>query len=292
MLLKQKNLLQRVSKKIIFTDRSNELLNSYLKDISKYKILESSEIAKLILEAQNGNEKSKNKVVQSNLRFVVTIAKQFQHRGIDLMDLIAAGNEGLIKAVDKFNPSRGVTFLSYAVWWIKQAIYKIIYWNGREIRLPMSQQLLVNRILEATNQFLQKNNRNPSSEEISDMTGIPRDQIDYLAQFSNKLVSVDDFIGGDEDNSQVCDIIPDNEPPLEDEVNKKYVSKEIHRYLDKLTVREHDILIMYFGLGMEPIPHKTIAAMYGVGTERIRQIKEGALSKLQRRFGNKLKTLW
>ena len=95
MLLKHKNLLQRVSKKIIFTDRSNELLNSYLKDISKYKILESSEIAKLILEAQNGNEKSKNKVVQSNLRFVVTIAKQFQHRGIDLMDLIAAGNEGL-----------------------------------------------------------------------------------------------------------------------------------------------------------------------------------------------------
>ena len=281
-----------MSKKVIFTDRSNELLNSYLKDISKYKILEGPEIAKLVLEAQEGNEKSKNKVVQSNLRFVVTIAKQFQHRGIDLMDLIAAGNEGLIKAVDKFNPSRGVTFLSYAVWWIKQAIYKIIYWNGREIRLPMSQQLLVNRILEATNQFLQKNNRTPSSEEISDMTGIPREQIDYLAQFSNKLVSVDDFIGGDEDNSQVCDIIPDNEPPLEDEVNKKYVSKEIHRYLDKLTVREHDILIMYFGLGMEPIPHKTIAAMYGVGTERIRQIKEGALNKLQRRFANKLKTLW
>ena len=292
MLLNLKILLQRVSKKIIFTDRSNELLNSYLKDISKYKILESSEIAKLILEAQEGNEKSKNKVVQSNLRFVVTIAKQFQHRGIDLMDLIASGNEGLIKAVDKFDPSRGVTFLSYAVWWIKQAIYKTIYWNSREIRLPMSQQLLVNRILDATNQFLQKNSRNPSSEEISELTGIPTDQIDYLAQFSNKLVSVDDFIGGDEDNSQVCDIIPDGEIPLEDQVNKIYKSKEIHHYLNKLSIREHDILIMYFGLGMEPVPHKTIAAMYGVGTERIRQIKEGALNKLQRRFGNKLKTLW
>ena len=156
----------------------------------------------------------------------------------------------------------------------------------------MSQQLLVNRILEATSKFLQKNNRNPSSEEISELTGIPTDQIDYLAQFSNKLVSVDDFIGGDEDNSQVCDIIPDGEPPLEDEVNKKYVSKEIHRYLNKLTVREHDILIMYFGLGIEPVSHKIIAAMYGVGTERIRQIKEGALNKLQRRFGNKLKALW
>ena len=292
MLSNLKILLQRVSKKIIFTDRSNELLNSYLKDISKYKILESSEIAKLILEAQEGNEKSKNKVVQSNLRFVVTIAKQFQHRGIDLMDLIASGNEGLIKAVDKFDPSRGVTFLSYAVWWIKQAIYKTIYWNSREIRLPMSQQLLVNRILDATNLFLQKNSRNPSSEEISELTGIPTDQIDYLAQFSNKLVSVDDFIGGDEDNSQVCDIIPDGEIPLEDQVNKIYISKEIHHYLNKLSIREHDILIMYFGLGMEPVPHKTIAAMYGVGTERIRQIKEGALNKLQRSFGNKLKTLW
>lgn len=207
------------------------------------------------------------------------------------MDLIESGNEGLIKAVDKFDPTRGVTFLSYAVWWIKQAIYKTIYWNGREIRLPMSQQLLVNRILEATNIFLQKNNRNPSSEEIAEMTGIPREQIDYLAQFSNKLVSVDDFIGGDEDNSQVCDIIPDGEPPLEDEVNKQYVSAEIHRCLDKLTIREHDIIIMYFGIGMEAVPPKVIAAMYGVGTERIRQIKEGALNKLERRFGNKLKLL-
>jgi len=280
-----------VSKKVIFTDRSNELLTSYLRDISKYKILEGPEIARLVLEAQEGNQQSKNKVVQSNLRFVVTIAKQFQNRGIPLMDLIESGNEGLIKAVDKFDPTRGVTFLSYAVWWIKQAIYKTIYWNGREIRLPMSQQLLVNRILEATNIFLQKNNRNPSSEEIAEMTGIPREQIDYLAQFSNKLVSVDDFIGGDEDNSQVCDIIPDGEPPLEDEVNKQYISAEIHRCLDKLTIREHDIIIMYFGIGIDAVPPKVIAAMYGVGTERIRQIKEGALNKLERRFGNKLKLL-
>ena len=280
-----------MSKKVIFTDRSNELLTSYLRDISKYKILEGPEIARLVLEAQEGNQQSKNKVVQSNLRFVVTIAKQFQNRGIPLMDLIESGNEGLIKAVDKFDPTRGVTFLSYAVWWIKQAIYKTIYWNGREIRLPMSQQLLVNRILEATNIFLQKNNRNPSSEEIAEMTGIPREQIDYLAQFSNKLVSVDDFIGGDEDNSQVCDIIPDGEPPLEDEVNKQYISAEIHRCLDKLTIREHDIIIMYFGIGIDAVPPKVIAAMYGVGTERIRQIKEGALNKLERRFGNKLKLL-
>lgn len=281
-----------MNKKIIFTDRSNELLTSYLRDISRYKILEASEIARLVLEAHEGNQKSKNKVVQSNLRFVVTIAKQFQHRGIPLMDLIASGNEGLIKAVDKFDPSRGVTFLSYAVWWIKQAIYNTIYWNAREIRLPMSQQLLVIQILNATNKFIQDNGRNPSSEEISEATGIPREQIDYLAQFSNKLVSVDDFIGGDEDNSQVCDVIPDGEPSLDEQVNKKFVSDEIHSMLNQLTIREHDLLIMYFGLGMEPVPPKIIASMFGVGTERIRQIKEGALNKLKRRFGNKLKSLW
>ena len=280
-----------MNKKVIFTDRSNELLTSYLRDISKYKILEPPEIARLVLEAQEGNQESKNKVVQSNLRFVVTIAKQFQHRGIPLMDLIASGNEGLIKAVDKFDPERGVTFLSYAVWWIKQAIYNTIYWNAREIRLPMSQQLLVIKILDATNEFLQKNNRNPSSEEISEMTGIDRSQIDYLAQFSNKLVSVDDYIGGDEDNSQVCDVIPDGEPSLDEQVNKVFVSEQVNHFLDKLSIREHDILVMYFGIGMEAVSPKVIASMLGIGTERVRQIKEGALDKLRRRFGKRLKSL-
>lgn len=214
-------------KKVIFTDRSNSLLASYLKDISKYKILDPDEIVKLVKSAQEGDSIAKEKVVQSNLRFVVTIAKQFQNRGIPLMDLISSGNEGLIKAIDKFDVTRGVTFLSYAVWWIRQSIYNSIYWQAREIRLPMSQQLLVISILDATNKFLQTNCRNPSSEEISEITGIPRDQIDYLSQFSNKLVSVDDFIGGDEENSQVCDIIPDGEPLLDEQVNKSYVTKEL-----------------------------------------------------------------
>jgi RNA polymerase primary sigma factor len=278
-------------KKVIFTDRSNSLLASYLKDISKYKILDPDEIVKLVKSAQEGDSIAKEKVVQSNLRFVVTIAKQFQNRGIPLMDLISSGNEGLIKAIDKFDVTRGVTFLSYAVWWIRQSIYNSIYWQAREIRLPMSQQLLVISILDATNKFLQTNCRNPSSEEISEITGIPRDQIDYLSQFSNKLVSVDDFIGGDEENSQVCDIIPDGEPLLDEQVNKSYVTKELESLLSKLTVREHDLMCMLFGIGMPSVNPKIIAEMYGVGNERIRQIKEGALAKLRRRFSNQLKNL-
>lgn len=280
-----------MSKKIIFTDRSDSLLTSYLRDISKYKILDSTEITHLICEAQKGDDVAREQVIKSNLRFVVTIAKQFQNRGIPLMDLISSGNEGLMKAIDKFDPERGVTFLSYAVWWIRQSIYNSIYWQAREIRLPMSQQLLVISILDATNKFLQSHDRNPSSEEISEMTDIPREQIDYLAQFSNKLVSVDDFIGGDEENSQVCDIIPDGEDPLDEQVNKSYVTKELENLLSKLTIREHDLICMLFGIGMAPVNPKIIADMYGVGGERIRQMKEGALAKLRRRFSNQLKNL-
>lgn len=280
-----------MNKKIIFTDRSDSLLTSYLKDISRYPILDSDEIIRLIGEAQKGDDIAREKIIKSNLRFVVTIAKQFQNRGIPLMDLISSGNEGLMKAIDKFDPTKGATFLSYAVWWIRQSIYNSIYWQAREIRLPMSQQLLVISILDATNKFLQSHDRNPSSEELSEITDIPREQIDYLAQFSNKLVSVDDFIGGDEENSQVCDIIPDGEELLDEQVNKSYVTKELENLLSKLTIREHDLLCMLFGIGMTPVNPKIIADMYGVGGERIRQMKEGALAKLRRRFSNQLKNL-
>ena len=278
-------------KKVIFTDRSDSLLTAYLRDISRYKILECSEINELIEKAQQGDEIAREKVVNANLRFVVTVAKQFQNRGLPLMDLISSGNEGLMKAVDKFDTKRGVTFLSYAIWWIRQSIYNSIYWQAKEIRLPMSQQLLVNTITDCIDKFLKEHHRNPSSIEISEITEIPVEQIDFLAQFSNKLVSVDDFIGGDEENSQVCDVIPGDEEPLEDIVNKQYVTDEIKGMLSRLTIREHDLLCMYFGIGMPKVNAKVIADMYGVGNERIRQMKEAALAKLKKRFSNKLKTL-
>ena len=274
-----------MSKKVIFTDHSNELLTSYLRDISKYKILPQDEIACLIEKAQQGDELAKNKVIQANLRFVVTIAKQFQNRGIPLMDLISSGNMGLVKAVDKYDVTKGTNFLSYAVW----CIYNSIYWQAREIRLPMSQQLILINIIDATNKFYQINCRQPSSEEISELIGIPVEQIDYLSQFFNSSVSVDDFIGGDEENNQMCDIIPDGEPPLEDVVNKEFLYKELKSILSDLTIREHDLLCMYFGIGMPLIHKNVIADMYGIGLERVRQIKESALAKLRKKYGTKLK---
>ena len=279
-----------MSKKIIYTDYKDELLNSYLKDISKYKVLDSSEVADLISRAQAGDEEARNKVITSNLRFVVTIAKRYQNRGISLMDLIAAGTEGLIKSVDKFDLSRGTVFLTYAGWWIKQCIYNTIYTHGDEIRLPISQRLLVIKILDATNAYTQKYSRNPSSEELSELTGIDVSQINFLSQFSNKILSVDDFIGDDEGN-QLCDIIPDNEPLLDDKINRNLVLNDLDKMLDTLTDREHDLIRMLFGIGMDPVESKDVADMYGVGKERIRQMKEAALKKLKRKFSNQLKDL-
>ena len=280
-----------MTKKIIYTDYKDELLNSYLKDIAKYKVLDSSEVAILISKAQAGDEKARNQVITSNLRFVVTIAKQYQNRGIPLMDLISAGTEGLIKSVDKFDVSRGTVFLTYAGWWIKQCIYNTIYAHGEEIRLPISQRLLVIKILDTTNKFIQTHSRNPSIEELAELTGIETSQIDFLSQFSNKVLSIDDYVGGDEDGNQLCDVIPDNEPLLDEQINKKFVLADLDNMLDTLSNREQDLIRMLFGIGMDPVEAKDVADMFGVGKERIRQMKEAALGRLKKKFSHQLKGL-
>lgn len=280
-----------MSKKVIFTDYKDKLLNSYLKDISKYKVLDNSKVAILISKAQAGDEIAREQVITSNLRFVVTIAKQFQNRGLPLMDLIAAGNEGLIKSVDKFDITRGTVFLTYAGWWIKQGIYNTIYAHSDNIRLPISQRLLLIKILDATNIYSQQYSRTPSPEELSEMTGIDVVDINFLSQFSNKIMSIDDFIGDEEDGNQLGDIIPDNEPLLDDQINKKLVFDNLDVMLNTLTDREHDLLRMLFGIDMDPVDANTVADMYGVGKERIRQMKEAALDKLKNKFSNQLKGL-
>lgn len=271
-----------------FINRGDSLINRYFKEVSKYKLLDDTTTKELIVKAQKGDKVAKDKVVCSNLRFVIRTAKQFQNKGIPLIDLISSGNCGLIKSVDLFDVNRGVKFLTYAVWWIKQAIYTSIYWQSREIRLPISQQLLVIQIVDATNKFIKKHGRNPNSIELHELTNIPTEQIDYLSQFFNKLVSVDDYIGGDEEHSQVGDIIPDKSVSVEDEVNDHIVSEELDNYLSKLTLREHDILILSFGIGIAPMKATKIGELFGLGRERVRQIKDKALERLRKRFGASL----
>lgn len=280
-----------MNKKVIFSDRTNVLLQQYFKDISKYKILDNDLINDLVIKYRNGDFKARDKIINSNLRFVVTLAKQFQNRGVPLMDLVSSGLEGLCKAVDKYDPTKGVKFVGYAAWWIKQAIYTVIYWYGREIRLPVSQQLNVIKILEATNTFLKEHGRTPTTREIHEATGISEKTIDYLAQFSNKLVSVDDFIGGDEENSQVCDVIPDGEESLEEQVNRTFIREELYKCFKLLTNREHDVICLLFGINVNPLSKAEVGALFGIGSERVRQIREKALNKIRKKYNRQLQKL-
>ena len=280
-----------MSKPIIFTDHTDPVLTAYLKEISKFPIYPANEIVKFIEKAQNGDLEARDIVVRSNLRFVVTIAKQWQGRGVPLMDLISEGNNGLLYAIEKFDINRGTPFISYAVHWIKQYIYQAIYWTGREIRLPVSQQVKIIQLLKAEADFAKSNLRNPSPSELSEITGIDEEDIHFLSQFSNKLISVDDFLGGDPENNQVCDVIPDREPLLDETINKEYLYEQLEKILSKLSIREHDIICLLFGLGREPLENKVIGDLFGVGTERIRQIKENALKKLRSRYGDQIKQL-
>ena len=280
-----------MSKPIIFTDHTDPILTAYLKEISKFPIYPANEIVKFIEKAQNGDLEARDIVVHSNLRFVVTIAKQWQGRGVPLMDLISEGNNGLLYAIEKVDINRGTPFISYAVHWIKQYIYQAIYWTGREIRLPVSQQVKIIQLLKAEADFAKSNLRNPSPSELSEITGIDEEDINFLSQFSNKLISVDDFLGGDSENNQVCDVIPDREPLLDETINKEYLYEQLEKILSKLSIREHDIICLFFGLGREPLENKVIGDLFGVGTERIRQIKENALKKLRNKYGDQIKQL-
>lgn len=269
--------------------KEDELLNSYLKDIAKYKVLDSSEITVLISKAQAGDKESRDKVVTSNLRFVVSIAKQFQNRGIELVDLISAGVCGLIESIDKFDINRGTTFLTYAGWWIKQCIYNTIYSEGDKIRLPVSQRLLIIKILDATTKFVQEHSKKPTPEEISELTGIDVSQVNLLSQFSNKILSIEDFVG--EDGTQLKDIIPEEGLLLDEEISRNLIMKDLDNMLEILPDKEHDVIRMVFGIGMNQVNTKQIASMLGVCRERVRQIKESGLNKLKRKYYNQLKEL-
>lgn len=278
-----------MKKHIIFTDHNNPTLTKFLKEISSFKIYPSEIIVDLIKKAKNGDTKARDEVIHSNLRFVVTMAKKWQGRGVPLMDLISEGTLGLWHALDKFEPERGVPFISYAAHWIKQYIYQSIYWTGKEIRLPVSQHVSITKLLKTESEFLKKHTRLPSSQELSELTGISEEDINYLSQFSNKLVSVDDFLGGDSENNQVCDVIPNDEPLLDESLDNKLLHDELTKIIENLTIREHDIICMTFGINVEQVDSKFIADLFGICTERVRQIKEQALRKIKQRYGKAIK---
>ena len=268
------------------TDRNNISLNDYLKDISKIKMLtpeQEKEVGKL---AKAGDRKAIDKLTTSNLRFVISVAKQYQGQGLDLIDLIQAGNTGLIEAANRFDVDKGYKFISYAVWWIRQAIIQALSDNSRTIRLPISQIHIIAKINKAISEFEQLHNRRPSNEELEKIVDIPAHKIDKIMSSESKVVSIDTPFK-DEEEGTLVDVIPNtNSPKADNIINEEYKKKEINMLLNTLSDREHDVIRMYFGIGCYPCTLDDIGEKFGVTYERARQIKESALKNL-----SKLKSL-
>ena len=273
------------------TDRQDASLNSYFKDVSRQPMISQEEEIELTKKIKEGNEAAVKKLVEANLRFVISVAKQYQNKGLALVDLIQEGNIGLIEAARKFDETRGFRFISYAVWWIRQAIIKALSDQCRTIRIPANQVVCMNKINKVIEQFEQQHGRKPSIGELEELTDIDHDTICLTMSAMNRSVSLESPIR-DEDASCLLDIIPnDGAVSTDAEVAKNDLSKEIERILSKLSYRDRDILRMSFGIGMNPMTNEEIARRFGIGSERVRQIQHSAINYLRAKYINNLKEL-
>ena len=273
------------------TDRQDASLNSYFKDVSRQPMISQEEEIELTKKIKEGNEAAVKKLVEANLRFVISVAKQYQNKGLALVDLIQEGNIGLIEAARKFDETRGFRFISYAVWWIRQAIIKALSDQCRTIRIPANQVVYMNKINKVIEQFEQQHGRKPSIGELEELTDIDHDTICLTMSAMNRSVSLESPIK-DEDASCLLDIIPnDGAVSTDAEVAKNDLSKEIERILSKLSYRDRDILRMSFGIGMNPMTNEEIARRFGIGSERVRQIQHSAINYLRAKYINDLKEL-
>lgn len=274
------------------TDRSNDCIKSYLKDINRYPILSPEEEREVAKAASEGDKRAFDKLINSNLRFVVSVAKQYQNDTLSLLDLINEGNIGLIKAAHKFDYTRGFKFISYAVWWIRQSIMQAISDKAKTIRIPTNQGALINKVSKAISQFEQQNNRSPSYDEISAITDIPEEKIGEIMAIMTRTVSVDTPFGDEEDGC-LLDVIPNvNTNPTDSNLNDISKVEEMNRILSKLPIRESAIIQMFFGLnGIQEMPFEEIGKRFGLTGERIRQLKEKTLKSLKDNYSEQLKRI-
>lgn len=268
------------------TNRSEESLKLYFKDIYKYSKLPFSEEKLLSERIQKGDKTALEKLVKANLRFVVTVAKQYQGQGLSLMDLINEGNLGLLEAAKRFDGEKGFKFISYAVWWIRQSIIQAIYNYSKTIRFPVTQITKFSRVKKASSKLETILGRTPTLEEISEEVDIPEEEISKVLLYNNSVSSMDETIN-DENYSTVGDMIPSKsitDLNLIQESNKA----EIKRILDKLGKREQDILRMFFGIDMRELTLDEIGDRFGMTGERIRQLKELAIKHLRNIYNIKM----
>lgn len=268
-------------------NENSDILKKYFKDISKYKLISGEEQVELARKAKEGDKKSREKLINSNLRFVVTCAKQYTGQGVPLMDLINAGNYGLILAIENFDPDRGYKFLSFAVWYIRREIIRELYNTGRTIRYPITYICKVSKVKKAYDNFVKEYNRDPTEEELINLTNLTQKQYNSVVMNKSSCVSLDTPVTEDE-KTTLEEILSNDIIPFSD----VFTSDTINKCLKVLNAREYKVISEYYGLnGRAERTIKEISKEIGLGEERIRQIRKGAIKKLKHKKGKTLETL-
>lgn len=273
------------------TDRKDASLGIYFKDVSKLSMITPEKEVELTKRIKLGDKAAANELVTANLRFVISVAKQYQNKGLDLVDLIQEGNIGMLEAAYKFDETRGYRFISYAVWWIRQSIMRAISEQCRTVRVPMSQIVNMSKINKMSEKFEQKNGRTPSMEEIEEETNLDRKKINMSLDSTYRSVSLESPLR-DEDVSCLLDVLPnDNSESTDTTALKSDLIIEIEHILSKLSYREQDVLRMSFGIGVQAMSNDEIANRFGIGGERIRQIQHSAINHIRNKYKNELSEL-
>lgn len=270
------------------TNRESASLDKYLQEIGREDLISVEEEVELAQRIKKGDQAALEKLTRANLRFVVSVAKQYQNQGLSLPDLINEGNLGLIKAAEKFDETRGFKFISYAVWWIRQSILQALAEQSRIVRLPLNQVGSLNKINKAYSKFEQEHERKPSPEELADELELPADKVADTLRVAGRHISVDaPFVEG-EDNSLLDVLINSDSPNADRALINESLSREIERALATLTERESDIIKLFFGIGCQEMTLEEIGERFGLTRERVRQIKEKAIRRLRHTSRSKL----
>ncbi len=272
------------------TKRDGEILDKYLQEIGREEMLTPDQEVELARRIHEGDRKALDRLVRSNLRFVVSVAKQYQNQGMSLPDLINEGNLGLIKAAEKFDETRGFKFISYAVWWIRQSILQAMSEHSRIVRLPLNHVGAINKIHKAMAAFEQENQRRASPEEIAEMLDIPVEKVRESMRVSGRSVSVDTPFQDGEDGTMLDVMANEDDPGTDSGLNLESLSADIHRALAQLPEREREVLQALFGIGTRELSLEEIGDKYGLTRERVRQIKEKALRHIKLEHSRTLKT--
>ena len=263
------------------TNRESESLEKYLQEIGKEEMVSVEEEVELAQRIKKGDRKALERLTKGNLRFVVSVAKQYQNQGLSLADLINEGNLGLLKAAERYDETRGFKFISYAVWWIRQSILQAISEQSRIVRLPLNQVGSMSKINRVLNKFEQENERHPSIEELSERTSLPEEKIDEAMSANTRQISVDAPFAENDDNSLLDVMANEDAPSADRRLVAESLKTEVQQALSILNDRERKIVEAFFGLDGKEMTLEEIGNKYGLTRERVRQIKEKAIKRLR-----------